>query len=257
MKLFTIFGNPVIHSKSPRMHNLAFKYLGLNNYCYTKTLLTNGEDIVKVFKKLKISGASVTVPHKEWAFKLADEVRGIAKEIGAVNCLIEEEGRVIGYNTDAEGFIESIKEFNYESVLIIGAGGTSKALSKMFKNVETLNRSENRLRDFKNYKTYTWDSFDKTKKYDLIINTTSAGLNDNNLPTPKPILEDLFKNATYAVDVIYHETPFQRLAKENNLKLKDGSDMLVYQGVLQFEKFVDIKIDRENIAKIMKESLKL
>jgi len=255
MKLFTIFGNPVAHSKSPKMHNSAFKYLGLNNYCYTKTLLENGKDIIKVFKKLKISGASVTVPHKEVAFKLADEVRGIAKEIGAVNCLIQEDNQVIGYNTDAEGFIESIKNFNYESVLIIGAGGTAKALTKMFKNVEILNRSEKRLNDFKNYKTYTWDTFENSKKYDLIINTTSAGLNDNNLPAPQSILDNLFKNATYAVDVIYHETPFQKLAKQNNLQLKDGSDMLVYQGVLQFEKFADIKIDREQVVKIMKESL--
>ena len=253
MKLFTIFGNPIIHSKSPRMHNAAFKYLGLTNYCYTRTLVENGADIIKIFKKLDILGASVTVPHKEWGFKLADEVRGIAKQIGAVNCLIKEGDKIIGYNTDAEGFMESIKEFNYQSVLIIGAGGTSKALSKMFNNVEILNRTAKRLKEFKNYKTYTWDNFDNNKQYDLIINTTSAGLNDNNFPAPKFILENLFQKAHYAVDVIYHKTPFQILAKEFDLKLKDGKDMLVYQGVLQFEKFVDIKIDRDEIVKVMKE----
>jgi len=254
MKLFTIFGNPVSHSKSPRMYNKCFKFYKMNNYCYTRTLLENGEDIIKTFRKLQISGASVTVPHKEWAYKLADEVKGIAKEIKAVNCLIQEGDKIVGYNTDAEGFFESISEFNYENVLIIGAGGTAKALSKMFKNADILNRSEKRLIDFKNHKTYTWDNFEN-KKYDLIINTTSAGLSDNNLPAPKEILEKLFKNAKYAVDVIYHETPFQKLAKSYGLKIKDGSDMLVYQGVLQFEKFVDFEIDKKEVAKLMKSVL--
>ena len=254
MKLFTIFGNPVAHSKSPRMYNKCFKEYNFNNYCYTRTLLENGEDIIKVFKELKISGASVTVPHKEWAYKLADEIRGIAKEIKAVNCLVLENDKVIGYNTDAEGFVESIKEFDYKSVLIIGAGGTAKALSLMFKDADILNRSEKRLKDFTNHTSYTWNTF-KIKQYDLIINTTSAGLSDTNLPAPKNILEELFKNAKYVADVIYFETPFQKLAKQYNLKIKDGSDMLVYQGVLQFEKFVDFKINKKEVATFMKSVL--
>jgi len=254
MKLFTIFGNPVAHSKSPRMYNKCFKFYNRYNYCYTRTLLENGEDIIKVFKELKIAGASVTVPHKEWAYKLADEVRGIAKEIKAVNCLVLEGDKIVGYNTDAPGFVESIKEFNYNSILIIGAGGTAKALSLMFKNADILNRSENRLKDFTKHTTYTWDRF-IPKQYDLIINTTSAGLSDDNLPAPKEILKELFKNAKYAADVIYHETPFQKLAKEYGLTLKDGSDMLVYQGVLQFEKFVDFKINKKEVASLMKSVL--
>jgi len=255
MKLFTIFGNPIHHSKSPIMYNKLFKVYNLNNYCYTRTLLENGEDIIKVFKELKISGASVTIPHKEWAYKLADEVRGIARQIKAVNCLIQEGEKIVGYNTDAEGFVESIKEFKYKTILIIGAGGTAKALSFMFPEAEILNRSEKRLLDFKNHKTYTWDKFN-IKKYDLIINTTSAGLNDDNLPAPKEILEQLFQKAKYVADVIYHETPFQKMAKQYHLEIKDGSDMLVYQGVLQFEKFIDLNIDKKEVASIMKKIIK-
>jgi len=256
MKLFTIFGNPVAHSKSPRMYNKCFEFYGLNDYCYTRTLLKDGDKIIDTFNKLKISAASVTVPHKEWAYKLADEVRGIANDIKAVNCLVLEGDKIIGYNTDAEGFMESIKYFNYKSVLIIGAGGTAKALSKMFINPTILNRSKERLKKFQDYNTFTWDNF-KINKYDLIINTTSAGLKDDNLPAPKDILESLFKKAKYAVDVIYHETPFQKMAKKYDLKIKDGSDMLVYQGVLQFEKFVDFKINRDEVAKLMKEAVEL
>ncbi len=253
MRLFTIFGNPVAHSKSPRMYNKCFEVYGLNDYCYTKTLLKDGKDIIKVFKNLKISGASVTVPHKEWAYKLADEIRGVAKDIKAVNCLVLEGDKVIGYNTDATGFMESIDEFRYNSVLILGAGGTAKAISMMIPNAHILNRSQNRLKDF-THTTYTWDTF-KSKQYDLIINTTSAGLNDESLPAPKEILEPLLKNAKYVADVIYHETPFQRLAKSYCLPVKDGSDMLVYQGVLQFEKFINKKINKKEIADIMKSVL--
>jgi len=234
--MFLIFGNPVSHSKSPLMHNYFFKK----------------------FKKLKIKGANVTVPHKEWAFKLADEVRGIAKEIGAVNTLIKEGDKVIGYNTDAPGFLEAIKEFDYKKPLIIGAGGTAKALSLVLPDADILNRSSNRLEYFKNKnkKTFTWNEINEFD-YDLIINTTSAGLNDENLPAPKEILQKLFKNAKYAVDVIYgKETPFLKLAKKYNLKTKSGIDMLVYQGVLAMELFLKKQLPREEVAKLYFEILK-
>ena len=212
--MFLIFGNPVSHSKSPLMHNYFFKKQGINE-CYGRFELEDGEKIIEKFKELKIKGANVTIPHKEWAFRLCDEVRGIAQEIGAVNTLVLKNNKVIGYNTDAPGFLEAIKEFDYKSVLIIGAGGTAKALSLVLKDVCILNRSEKRLIYFKekNKKTFTWESLDKFD-FDLIINTTSAGLKDDLLPAPKDILEKLFKNAKYAVDVIYgRDTPFLKWQK--------------------------------------------
>jgi shikimate dehydrogenase len=254
--MFLIFGNPVSHSKSPLMHNYFFKKSNINE-CYGRFELKNGEEIIDKFKELKIKGANVTVPHKEWAFKLCDEVRGIAKEIGAVNTLVKEGEKIIGYNTDAPGFLEAIKEFEYKKPLIIGAGGTAKAISLVLPNADILNRSEKRLEYFKNKnkKTYTWDGIDKFD-YDLIINTTSAGLNDDNLPAPKEILEKLFTSAKYAVEVIYgKETPFLSLAKKYNLKTKTGLDMLVYQGVLAMELFLGKELDKEKVAKIYFEIL--
>jgi len=255
--MFLIFGNPVSHSKSPLMHNYFFKKWGIDE-CYTRYKLEDGSKIINKFKELNINGANVTVPHKEWAYKLADEVRGIAKEIKAVNTLVKEGDKVIGYNTDAPGFLEAIKEFDYKDVLIIGAGGTAKALSLVLPDANILNRSNSRLLYFKekNKTTFTWDEIDKFD-YDLIINTTSAGLNDDNLPAPKEILKKLFKNAKYAVDVIYgKETPFLKLAKEYNLKTKSGIDMLVYQGVLAMELFLGKELPREEVAKLYFEILK-
>ena len=254
--IFTIFGNPVSHSKSPLMHNYFFKKMNLN-HCYTRYLLEDGSKIMETFKNLKINGANVTVPHKEWAYKLADEVRGVAKEMGAVNTLVLENNKVIGYNTDGPGSMEVISEFDYKKPLIIGAGGTARAISYLLK-ADIVNRSEKRLEFFKKkgFNTYTWDNFEY-KDYDLIINTTSAGLKDENLPMPKEMLEKIFKNARYAVDVVYgKETQFLKMAKEFNLITRDGIYLLVYQGILAMELFLNQKLDKEKAKEIYFEILK-
>jgi len=251
--MFVIFGKPVSHSKSPLMHNYFFKKMGINE-CYGRYELENGKDLINKFKELKLRGANVTVPYKEDAYKLADEVRGIAKKIKAVNTLVLEDNKVIGYNTDALGFLEAIKEFNYKKALIIGAGGTAKALSFVI-DADILNRSKNRLEFFKGKKTFTWDDINEFD-YDLIINTTSAGLNDNSLPAPISVLERLFKNAKFVVDVIYKETPFLKLAKKYNLITKDGLDMLVYQGILAMELFLNKKFNIKEVEKIYFEILR-
>ena len=110
MKLFAIFGDPVAHSRSPLMHNSVFKNL---NYkaCYTRVHLRDGSKLKETFFALGLSGANVTVPHKEAAYKACDEVRGFAKKVGVVNTLVNENGKLIGYNTDADGFMFAIKEF--------------------------------------------------------------------------------------------------------------------------------------------------
>jgi shikimate dehydrogenase len=254
-KKFTIFGNPVKHSISPKMHTFAIEALGCDA-SYEKTHLEDGSKLKEIFLK-DFDGANVTVPHKEVAYRLCDEVRGEAKKIGAVNTLINENGKMIGYNTDAEGFYRSMLEFkDIKKVLIIGAGGTSKAISHILKSkgfdVSILNRSKERLADFSEFKTMSWDSF-KDSDFDIIINTTSAGLEDDTPPAPKDIMHSLFSDANYAIDVIYNKkTPFLTLAKDYNLKTKDGADMLLYQGVLAFELFYENEFSFEQILPFMK-----
>jgi shikimate dehydrogenase len=179
MRLFAIFGDPVSHSRSPIMHNSVFKAL---NYkaCYTRVHLKDGSKLRDTFFNLKLSGANITVPHKEAAFEACDEIRGFASKVGVVNTIINEDGKHIGYNTDADGFMFAIEEFkDIKNILILGAGGTAKALSARFLlsdiKVDVINRSEGRLSYFKNIgcECYSWDSF-RSKKYDLVVNTTSA-----------------------------------------------------------------------------------
>jgi len=242
------------------MHNAVFKHL---NYpaCYTRTHLIDGEQLKETFFALGLSGANVTVPHKEAAFKACDEVRGFAKEIGVVNTLVNEDGKLIGYNTDADGFLYAISEFkNIHKVLILGAGGTAKALAARFKqkdlDVTVLNRSKARLSYFEELgcPSSTWDTF-SLSNYDLVVNTTSAGLKDDNLPAPKELIIPLLENTSFVADAIYGKmTPFLALAKEKNLTYKDGADMLLGQGVLANELFVNFTLTKEDIKKEMEKS---
>lgn len=260
-EIFAIFGNPVEHSKSPQMHNAGFKNIEYKAK-YIKHLLEDGETIKDVFLEKGYEGANITVPHKEAAFRNADEVRGLANEIKAVNTYINEDGKVIAYNTDAPGFLYAIESFGeIKKVLILGAGGTAKAISLALQqsdiDVTVLNRSEGKLKFFEehNINCSTWDSFE-AKEYDLIVNSTSAGLKDEYLPCPEEILNRVLKKASYAFDCVYGKiTPFLKLAQKNNLKTKDGEDMLLYQGVLAFEYFTKQSIDEETIE-IMRKALK-
>jgi len=262
-KIFAIFGDPVSHSRSPLMHNCVFKNL---NYpaSYIRVHLQDGSKLKETFFSLGLSGANITVPHKEEAFKACDEVRGFANNVGVVNTIINEDGKLIGYNTDADGFMYAIKEFgDIKKILILGAGGTAKALATRFIqdniDVTVLNRSEARLSYFKELgcKSSTWDGY-KTSKYDLVVNTTSAGLKDEELPAPKEIIENILNNTSFVADAIYGKlTPFLELAKEKNITYKDGADMLLGQGVLANELFVNHKLKTDDIKKFMAKSFEL
>ena len=259
---FTIFGDPVSHSASPKMHNYLFKTLKIDAI-YSRYLLKDGSKLRDTFFKLGVLGANITVPHKEEAFKACDEVFGIAKELGVVNTIIKKDNKLIGYNTDADGFYYALSEyFPLKTALIIGAGGTAKAISKKLKNenldVSILNRSQNRLNSYKEFKTYTWDEAYKLEKYDVIINTTSAGLEDNSLPAPIEIIDKLLKDTKAVVEVIYgKKTPFLNEAIKRSLPYKDGSQMLLMQGVLANHHFIDYKYDLKTIEDIMKKSFEL
>jgi len=244
-QLFAIFGNPVSHSKSPLMHNLSFQGLGYDA-CYARHLLEDDTKLKETFFNLKLKGVNVTVPHKEHAYHACDVLDPFAQKIGVVNTIVEKEGKLYGYNTDAPGFLKAISEFkDAKHVLFLGAGGTAQSTSSILREVgyevTLLNRSAARLEKYKKdgFQTYTYEDF-KPQSYDLIINMTSAGLEDDSLPAPKALLDSILPQAKACVDVIYgKETPFLKLAKSYHKPTKDGSDMLLYQGIIAFEYFTD------------------
>lgn len=247
------------------MHNLSLQGLGIDG-CYTRYLLEDGSKLKDTFFSLGLKGINITVPHKEHAYYACDVLDPFAKKVGAVNTIVEREGKLYGYNTDAPGFLKAISEFkDVKKVLFLGAGGTAKSTSIILKeagyDVTIINRSENRLTYFKDkgFETYTFDTFmshtSLPQTYDLIINMTSAGLEDDSLPAPSSILEKVIPTAKACVDIIYgKETPFLKLARTYKKQTKDGSDMLLYQGIIAFEYFTDHAYTFENIKKYMQKA---
>ena len=261
MKILAVFGKPISHSKSPRMHNNAIKSLGLDAF-YTRYLLQDERDLKDKILSLNISGANITLPFKNEALRIADYKDDMALKIGSANTLIIKNKKIFAYNTDALGFLQSISEFkDIKKALILGAGGTAKAIAfaLMDKKIEVLvaNRSQERLKDFNFCKSSLYSNLDETS-FDIVINSTSASLTDKILPCDENLLTKLLKNSKYAFDVIYGEkTPFIRLCEKLNTPYKDGLEMLLWQGVFAFELFFDIKDKTESIKKYMLEALRL
>lgn len=108
MRFFCVFGDPIAHSKSPILHNYAFAKLGIEAL-YSRYRLDSPSQIRAAFFRLNLNGANVTLPHKEGALAACDEVRGLAKEIGALNTIVREDSRLIGYNTDGAGFYKCVE----------------------------------------------------------------------------------------------------------------------------------------------------
>lgn len=251
---FAVYGNPITHSKSPFLHNYAFTKLGLSGY-YSRILLDKGANLRQNFLSNGLSGANITLPFKEEAFNQCDEVRGVAQNIGACNTwVLEDKNHLVGYNTDAQGFYECIKEYKIKNALIIGAGGSAKAVAMILQshNIPTtlINRSVQNLSFFahKGFECYVSSEFKPTCSYDILINTTSAGLNDNLLPCDESQLKELCSCGKYAFDLIYGKcTPFLALAQSFHLSCSDGKEMLINQAALSFELFCKQKYNKYNL----------
>lgn len=269
MKAFAVFGDPVAHSKSPRIHNNAIKALNFEGF-YTRYCLTNAYDLRSALFLLGLNGANITIPFKEQALKIADFKDKMALNIGSANTLLVKGGKIHAYNTDGIGFLKAIAEFkDIQSALILGAGGTAKALAYALSSqgvkVSVANRSAERLKDFANYHTALYENL-SIQPFDLIINTTAAGLKDELLPCDESLLKGLLQKAKFAFEVIYgKQTPFLSLAKKCNIACKDGAPMLLWQGVFAFELFWGLcdepfsrpSPQRHIIAKAMQEALNL
>ncbi|MCI4399207.1 MAG: shikimate dehydrogenase [Campylobacteraceae bacterium] len=248
-KLFAIFGNPVSHSKSPLIHNSLFRELEIDA-CYTRYLLDDGGGLKEKFFELGLSGINITIPFKEDAFLACDVLDDYAKNIGAVNTIVLKEGLLYGFNTDAPGFMASLDGFLPKKAIILGAGGTARAIAFALRKAGVLvciaNRSAGRLEFFEkaDFRTVTFDMLDEAEQFDLVVNTTSAGLTDEELPLNEKKLMRLLSNAKLAYDCIYKETSFLKMAKKLDKENKNGLDMLIWQAVFAFEKFVGIDSDK-------------
>lgn len=257
LRLYAVFGNPIAHSKSPLLHNYVFYKLGIDAR-YIRYHLETSDNFRDLFFNLNLSGANITLPFKESLIESCDEIRGIAKEINAINTIVMEDSKLIGYNTDATGFYQNIFKFNIKNALIIGAGGSAKAIAYILKEnnikVSIINRSEPNLKDFRirGFECHLSSEFKyQDYQFDLVVNATSSSIN-NVLPLSTSMLESIFRDSKIAFDLMYgKECKFLELAKKYNLKVIDGSKMLLYQAIFASSLFLNI--NNEKISKAMSE----
>lgn len=257
-KLLGIFGYPIGHSLSPAMHNAAIKALGLDMaYLPFEVQPKDLKKAVDGLRGLGMIGMNITIPHKEAVIKFLDAISEEVRLIGAVNTVVNRNGRLTGYNTDGAGYIASLKEscdFNPKGkkILILGAGGAARgiiaALAKHRpQSVTIANRT--RLRGISLAKEFTTRlpnvniravALHRNKlmtlfeDIDLLINTTSVGMKSNvmlNIP-----LEALTKKAIVS-DIVYNplETMLLKAARKRGLATHNGLGMLIHQGALSFK----------------------
>lgn len=268
-KIICLLGHPVKHSFSPNIHNYLFNKYNLNNIYTCFDVNENKlKESIDGIKSLKISGCNVTIPHKVNVINYLDKIDKNAKLIKSVNTIKNEGGILTGYNTDGIGFVKSILDKGYElsnkRVMIIGAGGACRSIavelaSKKVSYIEIRNRSKknaieitNLIKDNFNIKTvYFIESISEEdlEHIDILINTTPLGM-ENNLC---PINENLkvYKNLLVC-DIVYkpNETNFIKWAKNNNLDVIYGIDMLINQAIEAFYIWTGIKADKDDIKYI-------
>ena len=245
MKKYLVIGNPITHSLSPELHNYWLRENSING-TYNKEQL-NENDLKEFFLKIKkneINGANITVPFKKDVISYVDQLSLEAEKTQSVNTVYLKNDKIIGHNTDIDGFELAIKDANYDvegkKVLILGAGGVvpsiifalykMRVLSVTISN-RTKTKAENLKSLFNDLKIIDWG---EASSSDMIINATSIGLKKEdklNLDFSK------FQNCEFFYDVIYNpkETSFLRDGKSLGKKTENGKKMFIYQAAKSFK----------------------
>jgi shikimate dehydrogenase len=255
-----IIGWPLAHSMSPVMQNSAFLDAGLTNWCYVpmpvnKYPYIRIKEAILGLRALGFKGANVTVPYKEAVVPYLERLHDNAKAIGAVNTiLVDNEQRLVGYNTDGTGFLRDLLERGINPknirVLVLGAGGSCRAivygiLDHGCKDITILNRTKSKADDIAHsFKSMFKDINIKTgllsKEFflsnvaDLVINTTSIGMEENDSPWDENVH---FSKDQVVYDIIYQPkiTALLSQAQVNGALAINGLGMLVHQGAQAFE----------------------
>ena len=275
---YGVIGDPVEHSLSPLMHNAAFKALHVR--AEYKLFPVKAGELEGFFKALKqkqcpIFGLNVTVPYKEAVLAYLDSLTPFAQKLGAVNTIvITPERRLIGYNTDAPGFMAHLGELGFSTagkrVAILGSGGACRAILATMclipdrpQSIKLYNRTWERAQALLNDLAERIDtsivehvvSIDdmNIELADLLINTTSAGLRKDD---PCLVGRELLHGNMLVYDMIYNpsQTELLKIAKAKGAQASNGLGMLFYQGVLAFQHWTNVQLD-DDIKLIMRQTL--
>lgn len=257
MKKLAIIGYPVSHSFSPAMHNFISKKMN-TPYNYEAVEVAPGE-VASAVEKLKsegVCGFNVTAPHKFEIMNYLDEISEEARRYGSVNTVVNKDGKLYGYNTDAEGFYMSLLHEGIipqkKHILILGAGGAAQPVAlnlaqKGAASVTVVNRTREKAEQLKAHIKesigYEIGTELSREHYDIVINCTTLGMGENKDMCPLLDFSTINEN-TAVVDMIYNpsETVLLKRAKENGAKTLNGLGMLIFQGILAYRLFTGIDI---------------
>jgi len=247
MKKLVTIGDPIEHSMSPIMYNAAFKKLDLDHdYYYDKLLVKSYElgNFVESLKSGELFGSSVTSPHKVEIIQYMDRLTDEAEMIGAVNMIYNDNGEIVGHNTDGIGCLNSIKEkgidVNGKTIVILGAGGAARAIAFTLKingaNVVILNRTVEKAQSLAKDVGCEGYGLDKLKELDfnILINTTIIGMGDND----ESLVDlNILNPSIVVMDIIYNpvKTKLIKDAESQGCKTINGVGMLVHQGAESFK----------------------
>ncbi|BDM62577.1 shikimate dehydrogenase (NADP(+)) [Shewanella sp. NFH-SH190041] len=267
--LYAVFGNPVAHSKSPQIHEFFAKQTGQDMHYQTRLAALDGfEHAVRQFIAQGGRGANVTLPFKEQAFALCDEVSDYARQANAVNTLsILPDGRLLGDNTDGRGLIAdllAVMSLKHKRILLIGAGGAARGcigplLACQPAALVICNRTQHKAEQlaslFQTMGPVTAEPIAELKAgFDLVINSTSASLNGQLPAIPSAVITE----KTLCYDMMYGAelTAFNHWAKEQGAQeVRDGLGMLVGQAAISFEIWRGVRPGTESLIALLRNQL--
>jgi shikimate dehydrogenase len=258
-KRLGIFGYPLHHSLSPLFQQAALDAMGID--AKFEGWPTPPEKFAEAVEGLRADdylGCCITQPHKEAALELVDELDPAAEAIGAVNTIVNTNGRLKGYNTDAPGFIRGLRESTGlepegKSALVLGAGGAARGIVYALREagvtrMAIANRTEERAQVLANdmsrarfrpdAMSLNVDKLANVAPYaDLIVNATSMGMRDGSAMKESPIPPELISGNSVCYDAVYVPpmTPFLEAAEDAGATIAGGLSMLIYQGAEGFK----------------------
>jgi len=255
--LYAVFGNPVGHSLSPAMHNKAFAETGFNGV-YLAFRVIDVDAAMAAVCAIGIKGGSVTIPHKIAVMNSLDEIDDQARRIGAVNTVINRDGRLWGYNSDGQGAVRALLEktaVQGADIAIIGAGGAARAIGfGMIDNggrVTIINRSIQKGKELAKDlgADFTPLAGLKHLRAEILINTTPVGMSPQTEDLPLP--PELLREDMLVMDIVYNpvQTALLKHAKRMGCRTIDGVAMFVYQGAFQFKLWTGMEAPIETMRR--------
>ena len=260
-----IFGWPVRHTLSPAMQNAAFEELDFDAvYIPFEIAPARLKEAVSALRNLEIIGVNVTIPHKEKVIPFLDKVDPLAKRIGSVNTIKNNNGKLSGYNTDGLGFLKDVRSKGFnpkgKTAILVGAGGAGKAVAETLswagaKKIFVTDKFEAQAKKLAGkVKKASFVPFKKWKneaKYsDILINATPVGMKKDDPTMIEPVF---LKKGLFVYDLVYNrKTRLIQDAKKKGLKAFNGLGMLLNQGTAAFE----IWTGRKAPVKIMEKALR-